>query len=364
MKVLIIANARYKGGISGGDAIYENFVKHWACKCEVQTQMDREYKPFFLSYIHRIFEGCRVAMSDEREFDFVYSASDFLPDSLPALIYRLRGYKWVAGFYLTAFKYNKIHFLTQKFVKWTIKKWATMVIVTNPTMYSLFEDKPKTWINGGIDLSLARLGNEKREYDAVFCGRIHPTKGIDLLLQMWCLIRFEKPNARLALIGDGDLGIDWAKDFAKEVFGHEDHGIDFLGYMGEERYDVYRKSKMVFYPVPKQFDHFSMAPVEAMACGCPLIAFRTATTYFYFTKMEMEACALAVDPFAFVKFSLSLMEGEWEERVLETADWAKQFDYRKQSLRVFNDIREVLIDEDIHNRTSGHGRSSTLPKFV
>jgi glycosyltransferase involved in cell wall biosynthesis len=78
-----------------------------------------------------------------------------------------------------------------------------------------------------------------------------------------------KPDAQLAVIGSGDteekLLSAWAKDNCNNVH--------WLGYMGEERYDVYRQSKMVLYPTPYKYSHFSIGPVECMACGCPMVAF-------------------------------------------------------------------------------------------
>src|SRR3990167_9367099 len=197
MKILIIANSRFKGGLSGSDAIYESFVKHWeGHSIRVWCIQDIDYKPFFLCYLHRIFLSCFMAFFEPHKYDFVYTTSDFLPDSLAGFIFKCNGNKWVAGFFLKAFKENKIHYWTQKFVRWLITKYADMVVVTNPTMYPIFPDKKKTWINGGIDLSLAGLSDKPKIYDAVFCGRIHPSKGIDELIEIWDLVRQEKPNAQ------------------------------------------------------------------------------------------------------------------------------------------------------------------------
>lgn len=365
MEILIIANSRYKGGASGGDKIYENFVKHWPCKFEVQTLEHLDYKPFTICYLHRIFEGIRVAIADDSKFDFVYSSSDFLPDVLPAMIYKLKGNKWIAGFFLKAFIQNKIHYWTQKLVTRWIKKHATAVILTNPTMYPVFEYKPKTWINGGIETEFACVKNTPKEYDAVFCGRIHESKGINLLINMWYFVRQQSPKAKLAIIGDGDLGIKYVEKLIKSAFGrHVDSGIRLLGYMGAERYKVYQRSKVVLYPTPQTFDHFSMAPVEAMACGCPLVAFNTNTTSYYYNKLKMKNCYLANNPETFIEAILHLIGGDWKDNVLETAEWASQFDYKKQSLRVLNDIREILVNEDSSNRSQRNGGDSPTFRYV
>lgn len=344
MRILIIANTRFKGGLSGSDAIYENFVKHWGCQFTVWSMQNIDFKPFSLCYLVRIILSCFMATFERNKFDVVYSSSDFLPDSLAGFIFKLRGYKWVAGFYLNAFKENKIHRLTQKIVKWLIRSWADMVIVTNPTMYPIFHHMKKTWINGGIDLSLAGLSDEPKIYDAVFCGRIHPSKGIDELLEIWDLVRQKLPKARLALIGDGDLGVDYVRHklFAKHG-RNQYNGIDLLGYMGDERFKVYKQSKVVLYPTPLKYDHFSMAPIEAMACGCVLVAFDTPVI----DKMLSKNCgALVVENVKdfdnCIRWWLQDANSWMAENSPLAFEWSKQFDYKKQSTRVYEEICRQL----------------------
>ena len=340
MKVLILANTRFKGGLSGSDAIYESFKKYWPCEVIVSDLVSLDYRPMFACYLQRIIVGCWRALLDSNKYEFVYSSSDFLPDTIPACIYRLKGQRWVAGFYLNAFKDNPIHYWTQQVVKGIIRWLADMVIVTNPTMFDVFPDKPKTWINGGIELSLAGLSDEPKIYDAVFCGRIHPSKGIDELLEIWDLVRDKLPKARLALIGDGDLGVDYIKHklFAKHGL-NQYNGIDLLGYMGDERYNIYKQSKVVLYPTPLKYDHFSMAPVEAMACGCPMICFWNPVNREMREIKDMSDITTATDIENFIECFLFIMKGFKFPRK-NAFNWAQQFDYQKQSLRVWKEINE------------------------
>ena len=332
MRILIIANSRFKGGTSGGDKIYESFQKYWPeCSFSVWTMLDIDYKPFLLCYIHRIIIACIIAVFERRRYDIVYSASDFIPDSIPALLYKIKHKtKWIAGFYLKAFRENRLHFFSQKLVIWLIKKYADMVIVTNKTMYDIFPNKKKTWINGGVDLDLAGLSDEPKIYDAVFVGRIHPSKGIDELIATWKLVRENKPDAQLAIIGDGDLGIFYIKDRLGIT------GVHYFGYMGDERYDIYKQSKVVLNPTPEKYDHFSMSYVEAMACGCRLVCYNTPVIRSI-NPPRMDIDVYAIKP----------QEIDVNQDI--NIDWASQFDYKAQSLRVYEDIRKVIY-EDIDYR--------------
>lgn len=342
MKILIIANSRFKGGLSGGDAIYESFKKFWPeCEFDVWTMEEIDYRPFVVCYIHRILRSVLRALVCNKRYELVYSASDFLPDSLPGFILKLKGRKWVAGFYLKAFKENWLHYYSQKMVRQLIEWFADMVIVTNPTMYCMFPYNKKTWINGGIDLSLAGLSDEPKIYDAVFCGRIHPSKGIDELIEIWDLVRRKKPDARLAVIGDGDLGKNYIKEKLFRKYGYANYnGMDLLGYMGNERFDIYKKSKLVLYPTPLKYAHFSMAPVEAMACGCVLVYFHSPIMNFMLNKNDYVVESNNSD---FAKNVLQeLSRSDYIINSIETADWAKKFDYKTQSLRVYEEVKNCV----------------------
>jgi len=351
MQVLIIANTRFKGGLSGGDAIYESFLKYWeGCDFKVSDMRGISYAPFVCCYLHRILLGCFRAIIDNTRYDFVYSSSDFLPDSIPAIIYKLKGRRWVAGYFLSAFKENKVHYYTQKVIKYLIKRMADMVIVTNPTMYDLFLGKKKTWINGGIHAGMGGLSDKEKEYDAVFCGRIHPSKGIDLLIKAWDYVLNFNKNARLAIIGDGDLGVEYVFKKVKEIFGHDEKSIDVLGYMGDKRFNVFKKSKVVLYPVNHHYAHFSIAPVEGMICGCPMVAIENPVMKFFVKNMGMKGVYLTGDSeYSFALQIAKIIDQKYKEKVLDAFDWATQFNYEKQANRVFNDIKKEFGYENISN---------------
>lgn len=356
MKILIIANARCKGGLSGSDAIYDNFKKFWPAKIDTWEMLNIDFKPFALCYLIRIIFSIFKALFCFKKYDFVYSASDFLMDSIPALIMKWKGNKWLAGFYLIANQGNYIYFKFQFFVWRWINKYADMVIVTNESMYPAFKNKKKTWINGGIDLSFAGKGAEKKLYDAVFCGRIHPSKGIDELIKIWAGVRAFKPDAQLAIIGDGDLGKEYIeKKLLKDYGGYM--GIRLFGYMGEERHKIYKQSKIVLYPAV--WNHFSIAPVEAMACGCPMVTFCLKAVLEMRDRKYIDGMINADSITAFVYSILYLIDPDknrdklhwtdsrhftYEDFSREAMRSAQFWDYKKQVMRVWEDIeRELMV---------------------
>lgn len=357
MKILIIANARCKGGLSGSDAIYENFKKFWPADITTWEMRNIDFKPFSWCYLTRIVYGIFKALFCFKKYDFVYSASDFLMDSIPALILKWKGNKWVAGFYLIADQGNYIYMKFQFFAWRWINMYADMVIVTNESMYPGFKTKKKTWINGGIDLSLAGEGEKEKLYDAVFCGRIHPSKGIDELIQIWAEVRSIKPDASLAIIGDGDLGKEYIEKILLKHYGGY-MGIRLFGYMGDERYKIYKQSKIVLYPAT--WNHFSIAPVEAMACGCPMITFPLKAILDMRDRKYIDGMINADNIHSFACAILFLITPEkiedhlefvctkkltYEDFSREALRSAQFWDYKKQVMRVWEDINDTLFSE-------------------
>jgi glycosyltransferase involved in cell wall biosynthesis len=331
MKILIIANARWIPGLSGSDIIYMNFKKYWPADVEVWEMLDIDFKPFWACYIYRIMRGCFRALLCQEKYAFVYSASDFWMDSIPAVILKLKGNKWVAGFYLYAPRCKPIYYFLQKIVYWLILAFADIVCLTNGSMVYGFKDKKTVEVNGGVDLSLAaRDRSLTRHYDAVFCGRIHPSKGINELIEIWKLVRKQKPTAKLALIGDYDLGVG----YIKQLLGGADLGITLFGYMDEARFNIYKQSKVVLYPA--KWDHFSMSPVEAMACGCPMVAFDLPVMKYIKPKGVM----LAKDIEEYVDFVMLLLnDRDARYALMQSAiAWANTWDWRITTKKVYDQI--------------------------
>ena len=322
--------------MSGSDIIYINFKKHWPVYVKTWEMLEIDFKPFAVCYIWRIVLGCWRALICREQYDFVYSASDFWMDALPALIMKWKGNKWVAGFYLYAPRCKTIYYFLQRVVYWLIKKYADVVCITNGSMVYGFKDKKTVEVNGGVDLSLAGYDSRPRTFDAVFCGRIHPSKGIDELMQIWKLVRKQKPDATLAIIGDYDLGLDYIR---KQIPADDSLGITLYGYLNEERFNVYKISKVVLYP--SRWDHFSMAPVEAMACGCPMIAFDLPVMKH---MKGLKGCAL-IDDFKCSTFAyavLDYLQERYHQKKFEALDYAKTWDWEIRCRNVWNEINEKL----------------------
>ncbi|WP_020116672.1 glycosyltransferase [Streptomyces canus] len=106
----------------------------------------------------------------------------------------------------------------------------------------------------------ARLGVEPSAPLAVCVGRLHRQKGQDLLLTAWPGVGRRVPRARLALVGDGPDRASLQERAPAAVV--------FAGDVADPR-DWYLAADLVV--LPSRWEGMALAPLEAMACSCPVI---------------------------------------------------------------------------------------------
>ena len=120
-----------------------------------------------------------------------------------------------------------------------------------------------------LGLSPRQQADRDRPGDAaplVVCvGRLCRQKGQDVLLRAWSAIPARIPGARLALVGDGP------ERAALEALaaGLPDPGsVVFAGRIEDPR-DWYAAADLLV--LPSRWEGMALVPLEAMACGCPVL---------------------------------------------------------------------------------------------
>ena len=97
-------------------------------------------------------------------------------------------------------------------------------------------------------------GGEEEDY-ILFAGTLEPRKGIDDLVAVYESL----PQPRPRLVIAGDRG--WKTNF------------ETIGYVTRDQLrDLYRRAKIFVYP--SRAEGFGIPPLEAMACGAPVVATR------------------------------------------------------------------------------------------
>ena len=131
---------------------------------------------------------------------------------------------------------------------------------------ALYGREPDAVVYPGVDLDLFRpLGADQPpagEY-AITVGRLSPEKGLDRLLDLWR----ELPDLPLQVIGDGP------PEVIRELRQRAPTGVTIRGrLLPADLADAYRRAAVaVFAPYGEEF---GLAPLEAMASGIPVVAWR------------------------------------------------------------------------------------------
>ena len=397
MKVCFIANNNIGDGFSGGDRIFTEFLKHWRSRCElllmgaeesvrmvrsrvgdgvllIQTDRKSRFKEtsilsVFAHIVRRLACGLREVRRHAEDLgtcDCVYSVSDAYADFFPALWLKRRypHMTWVAGYYLFApppwakdTPYKGRHFLRgffywlmQRPSYWLVKRYADVVFVTSEPDVRRFVTRSRPAdrvivVQGGVDIteSEAYLASgqvvpvARRLYDACFVGRFHFQKGVLVLPGVWKKVCEKRPDARLAMIGVGQLEPDVRKRI--DELGMAGN-IDLLGFRdGAEKYEIFKQSKLMVHPAT--YDSGGMAAAEGLAWGLPGVSFDLEALRTYYPKgMVKVAC---FDEQAFADAILRLLDDEAfyrqqaddaHELIVDVWDWRKRADNIFKKMRI------------------------------
>ncbi len=328
--IYIFALGAYGTGISGGDRIFIEFARRWSRQhkvriflwtegkrmCDRQKLKSRDItfvvfsmKPwkrfgFLVNYFARIMEGIKLGLTlklpatrYQLPDTIIYSASEFWMDSIPALILKFRYPKliWLAAWYQTApsplsYGWSLPYWLVQQPIKPVISYFADYVLVNNKEERKQFPKLNKknrvVVVLGAVDLEKIenwklKIGNLPKVYDAVFQGRFHPQKGVVELIDIWKKVIDKKPDAKLAMIGDGPLMSSVKLKIKSEKL---ENNIKLFGYVfdGEKKYKIFSQSRVVVHPA--FYDSGGMAAAEAMAFGLPCVGFNLDSYKSYYPK--------------------------------------------------------------------------------
>lgn len=110
-----------------------------------------------------------------------------------------------------------------------------------------------------IDVRLRISAGNPHKLIVLYVGRLSREKGIEDLVPL-----AQEPGVQLVLVGGGPESVR-----TKALFAHT--SAHFTGVLhGEDLIDVYNSADVFVFPSPSET--FGLAPLEAMACGLPVIA--------------------------------------------------------------------------------------------
>lgn len=114
-------------------------------------------------------------------------------------------------------------------------------------------------VPNGVDEFFTPGNGPEGDY-ILYAGTIEPRKGLDILISAWQSL--PGPRPRLVLCGSEGWRVPVPE------------GVERTGYVDRTRLrDLYRGALLFVYP--SRYEGFGMPPLEALACGAPVVATRT-----------------------------------------------------------------------------------------
>lgn len=345
----IIANAALGEGLSGSDRIFIELARRLAKKdtnihicvweegyemCQRQKLTYVKYEkwflhrfkdlPFLINYIYRIFTGIFYAFFTKLEFPqntYVYAASDFWQDFMPALVLKIKypKIKFISSFYLSApnplvgfrKKYEEkiqiptikdfLYYFAQLPTTFLIPKISDLIFVTSEPDRNFFKERGFSKdkiivIMGGVTFeNYDNLPVLNKEIDAVFYGKFHPQKGVIEIIDIWKKVVEKLPFAKLSMIGSGPLYEDVNKKIKLEELSKN---VSLEGHLddGQRKWNIFSKSRIVVHPAV--YDSGGMAAAEVMALRIPGVSFDLEALKTYYPGGLLKVKCFDLDEFA------------------------------------------------------------------
>ena len=128
--------------------------------------------------------------------------------------------------------------------------------------------QPVAIIPNGIDIPPIPIKSCNRMRTLLFLGRIHPVKGLDLLLPAWRAVQDKFPDWRLRIVGPGDENyVRKIKQLASDLGLKQ---VEFSGPLyGEEKSEAYKNADL--FVLPSYSENFGVSVAESLSFGVTAI---------------------------------------------------------------------------------------------
>lgn len=218
-------------------------------------------------------------------------------------------------------------------------------VISNPINTKVFYYQPKKSQN-------------RLETRVIYSGRIHPEKGLGLLVEACDLLKDKFPYLHLSLMGPrsikdgggGDLFIDELNSKAKKII------IEWIDPVSDPFIlrDEIAKADIFCYPsIAEKGETFGVSPLEGMATGTATVVsglecfqdfIQDGTNGLVFNHRAKNAVFLLVE-----KLELLIKDSDLREKLaIEGAKTATNFSNEKISKKYLNDFNDLLKNDYYH----------------
>lgn len=297
----------------------------------------------------RRFLWCRKNNLPIESGDTVYSASEFILDTLPVgRVKKEKRFRWIIGFYLiapnpflgkTKFSLNSVlFFLTQRWSMRIIRRFADQVWVLadidRQELVNKFRFSPEKVhvISGGVDLAeYAKVKPSEERFDALFIGRFHRQKGLPDLISAWQIVAEKLARVRLGVIGWGQPSeVDNLKQMIEN--NNISDSIELLGFKdGRDKIALMKAAKLFVFP--SHYESWGIVAIEAMAAGLPVVAYDLPIYQATFGQALIKTKCFSVDALANNIIEVLTKSGVRNQTSQKSKEMAEQFDWDRLVLQ-------------------------------
>lgn len=294
MNIYCFVNGIYSKQIGGGDIYFANLFKNCPLNIHVMggyythkflkdRNIPNVFYPtdtkhydttskarIFISHLRRLINCLPLCRNIPCE-SIAYAMSDYWFDTIPLMLCKARRKILYLGMMApkvtsAATLYHKI---SQQF-SLRMFKGKGEVTYSHPDMqkYLLnlgYNPKDIHYIPNGLDYEICNsVEAQERIYDIVWCGRIHPQKGIEDLIKIINYLWTVNNNLKVCLIGKA------GPEIARML--HPLTNVYAPGIVSEtEKFRLLKSSKVFIFP--SHNESFGIAPGEALIAGCHVVCY-------------------------------------------------------------------------------------------
>lgn len=155
--------------------------------------------------------------------------------------------------------------------------------------------QPVCVIPNGIDIpdysapcSSGESASASCSKEVLFLGRIHPVKGVDILINAWSKLAPQRPGWRLKIVGPCEG--DYAQKLREQIMRKSIPDCTIEGPLyGLEKHVAYQNAQL--YVLPSHSENFGMTVAESLANATPVIT----TTNTPWSDLTTKRCGWSID---------------------------------------------------------------------
>ena len=205
--------------------------------------------------------------------------------------------------------------------------------------------QPVAIIPNGIDIPDLPPKISGKSRTLLFLGRIHPVKGLDMLLPAWNAVQDRFPDWRLRIVGPGNSGyLAEVQRMASELRLER---IEFSGTLyGEQKWQAYHEADL--FVLPTYSENFGMTVAEALVARTPAIVTRGAPWGGLEERSAGWWIDIGIDPLvACLEDALACPMGSLEEMGQRGRDWMEaEYSWAHVGQKMADTYRWILSGGD------------------